>query len=186
MSIRPKIRGKVSIKKPQVDLIIRNTRFQTVQHVENFLGQILDAVLKDTIEDILEWIGKPDSPQGHVPRATGQLRANLIDNLKSSSVDRNRFLKLVLGSNLEYAQYVNTTGKQFKHFGAVGYARRFGKRGKIRLDDPNAVSEFFEKLKRFAARILRFNLAQEFQRRLGTTGIAPQPFLQATEIRTEI
>lgn len=185
MSIRPKIRGRVSITKPKIDLIIRGTRFETVQHVENFLGQILDAVLRDTIEEILEWIGKPTSPPGHVPRATGQLRANLIDNLKSSSVDRNRFLKLVLGSNLEYAQYVNTAGKKFKHFGEIGYARRFGKRGKIRLNDPGAVSEFFEKLKRFAADRLRFNLAQEFQRRLGSTGIAPQPFVEAVGVKTE-
>jgi hypothetical protein len=185
MSIRPKIRGRVSITRPQVDLIIRGTRFQTVQHVENFLGQILAEVLKNTIEDILEWIGKPDSPAGNVPRATGQLRANLRDNLKASSVDRKRFLKLVLGSNLEYAQYVNTIGKKFRHHGEIGYARRFGKRGKIRLNDPNAVSEFFEKLKRFAATTLRFNLAQEFQRRLGRTGVAPQPFVDAIDVRTE-
>ena len=185
MSIRPKIRGRVSITKPKVDFIIRETKFHSIEHVENFLGQILVAVLRDTIEDILEWIGKPTSAPGSVPRATGQLRANLIGHLKSSSVDRKRFLKLVLGSDLEYAQYVNTSGKRFAHTGQVGYARRFGKHGKIRLNDPNAIANFFDELKKFAAYKLRFNLAQEFQRRLGSTGVAPEPFFEAVTIQTE-
>ena len=145
----------------------------------------MTQTLAYTIKDILEWIGKPKSAPGHVPRATGQLRANLISHLKSSSVDRKRFLKLVLGSDLEYAQYVNTSGKRFAHTGQVGYARRFGARGKIRLNDPGAIANFFYELKKFAAYKLRFNLAQEFQRRLGNTGVAPEPFFESVDIETE-
>lgn len=185
MSIRPKIRGKVYFPKTKINFIIRKTRFHSIEHVENFIQQILVAVLKNTLKDILEWIGKPTSAPGSVPRATGQLRANLIANLRSSRVDRKRFLKLVLGSNLDYAQYVNTSGKLFAHTGQKGYANRFGAKGKITLNDPEAVSNFFEKLKRFAFYKLRFNLAQEFQRRLGHTGVAPEPFFEAITIETD-
>ena len=101
-------------------------------------------VLDELIADLRAWINKK------VPKRTGQLRESLLKNLESSYVKK-ALMRIVLGTDIKYAPDVaEMSTSQVRHFGEEGYAYYWGEHGKIILDDPEAIGNFWEELIKYS------------------------------------
>ena len=128
----------------------------TLDQVKIIVHDIMVGCLKSTLADIIKWIKKK------VPARTHQLRDSLLRNLKSSRVARGKFLKVVLGTHLNYAKYVDKfTTNQVRHMGEVGYAYYYGFQGRMILNDPEAVGNFWILLQLYAKERLKHYLRIE-------------------------
>lgn len=108
------------------------------------MHNMLLYVLNELIFDLRIWINTK------VPKATGQLRDSLIKNLESSRVKKG-LMKLVLGTHLSYAEDVaDMSTRQVRHSGEIGYAYYYGEHGKIILNDPEAIGDYWDKLIEYA------------------------------------
>ena len=101
-------------------------------------------VLDELIRELEMWINK------FVPKRTGQLRYTLIENLHSSFVKLG-LMRIILGTDVGYAEDVaDMSTMQVRHSGQIGYAYYWREHGKIILDDPNAIGNFWEELLKYA------------------------------------
>ncbi len=92
----------------------------TVQAIRQVIALTLRDAFYATITDLAEDIGRI------VPKATGQLRDNLMANLQSSRV-ADTMLSLTLGTDIQYAKYVNQMPQSWlQHFGEYRYVNYYG------------------------------------------------------------
>jgi len=146
MSLAPDIRETIDISTAAIQYIVGKTTYnynQVIGLIENILTETLEA----TINDLDLWIDM------HVPKRTGQLRWFLKHNLRASSVELG-IMRLKIGTNLEYAKRVaempTANVRHYNQMGYVYYTNIFGIRGKVRLNDPQAVGFFWNKLLEYA------------------------------------
>lgn len=173
MSLAPKTQAEVNFNKSKITYAAGQLQNLSKTQVELLVQTILETTLQLTKMDCRKWI------QMYVPRRTGQLQDNLLANLESSFISRNNFLKLVLGTNVDYAQYVNKmSAMQVQHAGTSAYAYYYGNHGRIILNDPMAQGHFFGIMLMYARDRLRFHLKNVKSTILGTVGIAAKPFQQ--------
>jgi hypothetical protein len=84
------------------------------------IAQTLREAFYATITDLAEDINRI------VPKATGQLRDNLMANLRSSRVS-DTMLSITLGSDFQYAKYVNNMPQSsLAHSGGYRYVNYYG------------------------------------------------------------
>ena len=157
MSIRPSAKAKVGISVDDIKYIVGKSSY-TYEEVVTTIRNLLGMVLRETIHDIELWI------DNKVPKRTGALRKNLKLMLRTSKVVGN-IMKLIIGTSIEYAERVNeyTTG-QVRHFDTT--REHSGKKAyspggiPIRLNDPQAVGFFYDKLLEFTKERVLINLAK--------------------------
>ena len=161
MSLRPKTRSKVGVKKDHIRYIAGQHDNLTYEQVLALIEKMLMEILNLTLGNLELWI------ETHVPKRTGQLRDNLLRNLKSSRV-RDGIMRLIIGTNIDYATDVNQmstaqvrhSGTWREHSGKKAYAYYYGHYGPIYLEDPEAEGNFFDKLIEFAKERITINLAR--------------------------
>lgn len=161
MSLNPKTRLKVGVNKAQIKYIAGRVDNLSYEDVKDIIENLLREVLNLTLGNIEIWI------EEKVPKRTGQLRDNLLLNLKSSRVN-NGILRMIIGTAINYASEVNEyTTAQVRHFntdrehsGKYAYAYYGGHYGRIHLNDPKAEGQFFVKLLEFAHQRILINLAR--------------------------
>ena len=152
---------KIGVQKAQIKYIAGKTKNLTYEQVLDIIISLLNEVLELTLTDMEEWIKK------YVPKRTGQLRDNLLRNIRSSRV-RNGILRLIIATSIDYAAKVNemTTaqvrhaGTDREHSGKKAYAYYWGHYGPITLDDPKAIGNFFDNLVEYAKDRVLINLAK--------------------------
>jgi hypothetical protein len=163
-SIAPKTRAKVSVPKAKIKYMAKNSSY-TYEELIILIKAILEDVLSDTITELDIWI------DSKVPKRTGQLRHMLKQWIKGSTIHKG-ILRMVLGTNLPYAEDVNKmTTSQVRHHGQVGYVyypNLFKIRGRVILNDPRAVGSFFDKLIEFTKERLDINLIKAKNKHLGS------------------
>jgi len=85
-----------------------------------------------------------------VPKRTGQLQDSLMNTLNTSTVSDGQ-LTIELGTMIGYASDVDRMMTQkVRHFQEWGTAYYYGHSGRILLNDPFAVVEFWEQLQIYA------------------------------------
>ena len=152
---------KIGIKKAAIKYIAGKNINLSYEDVLKVINDILNEVHVAVLEDMEDWI------EVKVPKRTGQLRANLIQNIQSSRV-RNGVLRIIIATSIDYASKVNemTTsqvmhgGTHKEHSGKWAYAYYYGHYGRIFLLDPGAVGNFFDALVEFAKERALFHLAR--------------------------
>lgn len=163
MSIRPGTKEKVNVPKAQISYMAKNSKY-SYQEIVRLIKAILDDVLAATIKELEIWI------DSKVPKRTGQLRHMLKQWLKGSNVTKG-VLRLVMGTNLPYAEDVaGFTTSQVRHNKEVGYVyypNIFGVRGRVILNDPRAIGNFWEKMLEFAKERVDINLIKAKNKHLG-------------------
>lgn len=160
VSLRPKTRERAGARAPELRYIAKK-RPLTYEQVKTLVNNLLREVLDSVVRELEEWI------RSRVPKRTGQLRDSLLANLSSSRVVGG-VLRLILGTSLDYAEYVDDMSTaQVRHSGEEGYAYYYGHYGRVALDDPQAVGNFFGRLRDYASRRVSANLAKAKARYLG-------------------
>ena len=128
------------------------------------IQEMLEYVLEQLLLELEFWINK------FVPKRTGQLRESLIANLYSSQVKKG-LMRVILGTNLDYAKDVaDMSTTQVRHFGEEGYAYYYSHYGKITLDDPQAIGNFWEELLKYAKEKCMFILQRAIDEYFAGTG----------------
>lgn len=139
MSIAPSTQIKVGIPTLEIKFLAKQnvlTHSQVMDTIQDMLMYVLDEL----ILELETWINSK------VPKRTGQLRDSLIDNLHSSTV-KIGLMEIILGTLLPYAEDVAAmTTTQVRHSGEDGSAYYYGNYGKIILDDPDAIGNFWVEL----------------------------------------
>lgn len=186
-NLNPKAQLTIKLDKAKISSIASDNDINTTQ-----LIQLLDAVLEQTLslmmEEVIGWILR------FVPKRTGQLRDSLLRNMQSSRV-RNGVLRFIIGTHLNYAPRVNAmSGHQVKHHswfehgkmikrkkkkgkgkrftrkrGKRAYAYYYGHYGRIFLDDPEALGNFWAHLLIFIKDRAKVNLAKAMLYQYGAT-----------------
>lgn len=150
----PDIKIKFLAKKTQVDF----------SEILALLHNMLLYVLEELIFELKIWINTK------VPKRTGQLRDNLLKHLESSNVKKG-LMRLVLGTDIKYAPDVaDMATRQVRHSGEKGYAYYYGHHGKINLDDPQAIGDFWEELMEHAQERTMFILQRAIDEYFKGTG----------------
>lgn len=152
---------KIGVKKAQIKYIAGKTKNLNYEQVLEIIKTFLEEILELTLLDMEEWI------ETYVPKRTGQLRQNLIDNIQSSRV-RAGVLRIIIATSIDYASKVNemsTVQVQHdstdrEHSGKKAYAYYYKHYGPITLDDPEAIGSFFDALVEYAKERVFFNLAK--------------------------
>ena len=143
MSITPSTKVKIGLPVSEIKYLAKNTPL-TYDQVLNRLHDMLLYVLDELIFELEIWINR------FVPKRTGQLRDNLLKNLESSDV-KTGLLRVILGTDILYAEDVNEMSTmQVRHSGELGYAYYYGEHGKIILNDPEAIGNFWDELLKYA------------------------------------
>jgi hypothetical protein len=158
MSIGVATRNSFGVKKSDITWAANQMNL-TYQQVVNIIQNILSYTLNTTIADLEKWIDR------FVPKRTGWLRDTLKQNLHSSRVKDN-VLRLICGTKLDYSSDVNAMSTRQvrhsntpkEHSGKWAYAYYYGFYGRIRLDDPQAIGNFFDKMLYYATQQIRINL----------------------------
>ena len=170
-SLTPGTKVSITVPKAQITYMVKGSKY-TYEQMTKLIQNILQDVLDDTKKALEEWINNK------VPKRTGQLRTMLKLWMGGSSVGEN-IMKLILGTNLKYAEYVaEMTTSQVRHtneWGYVYYPNIFGidsktrPRGskKIRLHDPRAIGFFWDKMLEFAREQVDKNLIRAKNKHLG-------------------
>lgn len=105
-----------------------------------------------------------------VPKRTGQLRDSLINTLNTSTAG-NGELKIELGSVIGYASDVDgMMTLRVRHFQEWGTAYYYGHSGKILLNDPFAIGEFWIELQDYAQERISFITQRASDEFFGGTG----------------
>ena len=120
--------------------------------------EIIFNAIKDTKTYTINWIHK------FVPKRTGQLRDNLIEWINNhwmlGTMDRNTIIDLV--TNIEYATDMTGdvvhTGTWYEHSGAPAMAFYYGYNGRIFLDDPTAIINWYFIIEDFVREELTKNI----------------------------
>jgi hypothetical protein len=160
--------AEINITEPKIHYLIGATKLD-YQGVMFLVDDIMTKTLEYTITDIEEWISI------YVAKRTGQLQDSLIRFLKTSAWVNNK-LKLILGTDLEYAQYVNNmSSNQVRHSGEIGKAYYYGFFGDVLLDDPMAQGGFWGLLRMEGKRSLKDNFARVRMEICGGLGISARP-----------
>jgi len=152
---------KIGVKKAQIKYIAGKNKNLSYEQVLDIIISLLEEILELTLIDLEDWI------ETYVPKRTGQLRDNLLRNIRSSRV-RNGVLRIIIATSIDYAEKVNEmttaqvrhTDTDREHSGKKAYAYYYGHYGPITLDDPYAVGGFFEELVEFAKDRVIMNLAK--------------------------
>lgn len=177
---------KYGIKSSDIKQIAQKNANLTVKEAEAIITKILEETTKLVLKDLKKWINK------FVPKRTGQLRKNLLLNLKGSKV-KSFLMVFIVRTSIDYAAQVNaystaqvqhknakrehyvayrTKGKKYKTRGGktrtskgrayhpYAYAYYGGHYGRITLNDPMAVGEFFDKMVIFTIKIILSNLVK--------------------------
>jgi len=114
------------------------------------LDDMLSYIKDELIFELTMWINLK------VPKRTGQLRDSLIETLNTSTAG-NGELKIELGTMVDYATEVDRmTTFKVRHFQEWGTAYYYGHSGRILLNDPFAVGDFWENLQTYSQERLSF------------------------------
>jgi len=163
MSLKPGTKVKVDVPKAQITYMVKNSKYSYDQIVV-LIQNILQDVLDDTKKELEIWI------DSKVPKRTGQLRQMLKLWMGGSNITAG-ILRLVLGTNLPYAEDVDQfTTPQVRHHGEIGYVyypNIFRIRGKVILEDPQAIGGFWDKMIEFAKERVDINLIRAKNKHLG-------------------
>jgi len=112
---------------------------------------ILNEVLDNVIKDLEEYAA------GRVPDRSGDLKNDILKWIRSSRV-RDDMLKIIIHSDLDYAQYVDKMSSfQVKHYATWlehSGKKAYSKGVRVFLDDPDAIGNIFYRLKQYAAQRL--------------------------------
>lgn len=152
---------KIGIQKARIEYIVGKTKGLNYEQVIEIIKSFLEEILELTLVDMEAWI------ETYVPKRTGQLRDNLLRNIRSSRV-RDGVLRIIISTSIDYAEKVNemTTaqvqheGTDREHSGKKAYAYYYGHYGPITLNDPDAIGSFFDELVAFAKERVFMNMAK--------------------------
>jgi len=137
----------------QIKLYVKGTAMTQEEALTVFHAMLI-YVLDQIKKELKAWILK------FVPKRTGQLQDNMLRQLESSSVKKG-LMRLVLGTNIDYAPKVaEMSTSQVAHDQEVGYAYYWGASGRLILDDPDAIGDFWEELKKYTIESLQSILAR--------------------------
>lgn len=135
-----KNRAKIFATEEQIKYVAGQSTL-SYDDVKQVIQEALNDTLAETIYESEKQIKRV------VPRATGQLMDNILLNLQSSEVTEGKRLNLTIGTNIDYAQYVDKMStKQLRHTGQERWVNYGGERGYITLYDPLAQTGFMGKL----------------------------------------
>ncbi len=116
----------------------------TYDEITALLHSMFLYILNELMFELRIWI------KTKVPKRTGQLRDNLLKHLESSNVKKG-LMRLVLGTDIQYAPDVaDYSTRQVRHSGEIGYAYYYGESGRMVLNDPQAIGNFWEELIEYA------------------------------------
>ncbi len=136
-------RTKTGLPVIKIRYIAKKTEMEYPEVLALFHNMLL-YVLDELLSELRIWINTK------VPKRTGQLRQSLLDNLESSNVKKG-LMRLVLGTHLTYAPDVaDMSTSQVRHSGEIGYAYYYKKSGRLVLDDPQAIGDFWNELMDYA------------------------------------
>ncbi len=163
MSISPSTKIKVGLPVLEIKYLAKQNAV-TYQEVLTLIHDMLLYVLDELIFELEIWI------KNKVPKRTGQLRQSLLDNLHSSFVKLG-LMRIILGTHLEYAEDVAAMSTmQVRHSGEPGYAYYYGHHGKIMLEDPQAIGNFWDELLKYAQERTMFILQRAIDEYFKGTG----------------
>jgi len=156
-------RNKIGLPDIKIKFIAKNTKVDFAE-ILSLLHNMLLYVLDELIFELKTWINTK------VPKRTGQLRDNLLKHLDSSNVKKG-LMRLVLGTDIQYAPDVaEMATRQVRHSGEVGYAYYYGHYGKINLNDPQAIGDFWNELMEYAQERTMFILQRAIDEYFEGTG----------------
>ena len=136
----------------------------TYAEILALLHNMLLYVLDELLFELRIWI------KSKVPKRTGQLRENMLRHLETSNVKKG-LMRIVIGTNIDYAPKVaEMTTTMVRHVNEVGYAYYYGKSGKIMLNDPQAIGNFWEVLLEYAEERTMFILQRAIDEYFAGTG----------------
>ena len=156
-------RTKVGFPDIKIKFLAKNTEVD-FDEILSLLHNMLLYVLDELIFELKTWI------KTKVPKRTGQLRDNLLKHLESSNVKKG-LMRLVLGTDIQYAPDVaEMPTRTVRHSGEVGYAYYYGHHGKINLNDPQAIGDFWNELMEYAQERTMFILQRAIDEYFAGTG----------------
>lgn len=177
-TFNPKTQAQVKATDDKIGYIAKNTKL-TYGQVKQLVQTVLETALELTKADCKKWI------TAYVPYRTGQLQDSLLSNLDSSTVASGKFLRLVLGTHLNYAQYVNKmSDSKVRHYSEVGYAYYYGHFGKIMLNDPGAIGHYHGLMLMYARAQLKKHLRQVNVTIAGSVGVSAKPISDQLKVTT--
>jgi len=156
-------RTKVGFPVVKIKYIAKGNKLTYIE-VLALLHNMLLYVLDELMIELRIWINTK------VPKRTGQLRDSLLKNLESSNVKKG-LMRIVLGTHLDYAPDVaEMSTAQVRHSGEVGYAYYWGASGRLILDDPEAIGNFWDVLIAYAKERTKTILARAINEYFAGTG----------------
>ena len=156
-------RTKIGFPDIKIKFIAKNTEVD-FDEILSLLHNMLLYVLDELILELKIWI------KTKVPKRTGQLRDNLLKHLESSNVKKG-LMRLVLGTDITYAPDVaDMPTRIVRHSGEVAYAYYYGHHGKIMLNDPQAIGDFWNELMEYAQERTMFILQRAIDEYFKGTG----------------
>lgn len=178
MSLEPKEHYTVGIKKAAIKYIVGQNKNLSYNEVVFIIRNILKELRETLFTELTLWI------EEKVPKRTGQLRKDLIDQLKESNILEHT-LHIILGTTIDYAEQVNAMNTaQVRHHGEIGYVyywNPFGIRGRVVLNDPRAIGNFWTHLVEFAKERALVNIAKIKAKYAATTNITLRNLAQIEE-----
>ena len=163
---------KYGIKQRDIKQIAQKNPNLTAKEAEKIITKILEETTKLVLKDLRKWVNK------FVPKRTGQLRRNLLLNLKSSRI-KGYIMNIIVRTSIDYAAQVNAYStaqvrhKNAKREHAVAYTTKSGKKhhnyayayygghyGRITLNDPMAIGKFYDKMIIFTIKTILFHLVR--------------------------
>lgn len=160
--------AQIDMNETKLNYIVGKIPNLSAAQVKQMVQLIEDTALDKTIKDCENWI------KTYVPKATGQLQDNLLQNLKSSNRHGMKAV-LKLGTSIYYAPYVNRfRTSNVRHTGQFRYVYYYGFHGKISLNDPKAVGGYWGLLRQYAKQRFKIHLRDAI--RSNTGGVGAKPF----------
>lgn len=164
MSFATKTHYTIGFHKSDLTFVAGQQTELNYNQVKNLIDNILEETLTLTVPEIEVWI------EDNVPMRTGKLRRDLKLELSSSFVSR-MLLRLKLGTHITYAEFVEEMSTSMvAHTNQWGYAYYGGYRGKILLNDPQAIGQFFTEMVKYAKERLEVNFVKAKAMYLGAAG----------------
>lgn len=168
MSLEPREHFKVGIKKDAIKYIVGQNKNLVYNQVVFIIRSILKELRETLFTELSVWINEK------VPKRTGQLRQDLIDQLKESNIIEHT-LHIILGTTIDYAEQVNAMSTAtVRHHGEIGYVYYWNPDniyGRVVLDDPRAIGGFWTHLLEFAKERAFINVAKIKAKYASTTNI---------------
>ena len=156
-------REKTGLPVIQIKYLAKGNKLD-FKEVLALIHNMLLYTLDELMAELRIWINTK------VPKRTGQLRDNLLRNLESSNVKKG-LMRLVLGTNIDYAPDVaEMSTAQVAHSGEIGYAYYYGKSGKLILNDPEAIGDWWNELIKYAKERTMTILARAINEYFAGTG----------------